>query len=340
MAKLDPLDYKDDYYGEPLGIYELPCETSGLEADRIEIRKLTRLPRVLMLRHERLMYQALSKFLEGDFSGVAEDMEPVMATMPGLHDARTLAAISRYLLGEKERALEIIRTALLASGGIPMGRFFKGWAPSLRVVIRLDDDLVAPFFPNRLGMCMLAISAYRELGDTRKAGRLIETTAGEYGLIDEILYLAVLLHLELGHHGDARKLLSARMYRNRDSLDMGILLLKAEASIPGTELGRVIAEFRAALQFRARRNPWLSTRGLWRLAMIYRLAGFDADERETLEKIDVDYLPPHLVDGLEKRLKVLPKRSRRREEESYSKRFDYIWRGRVAPDEPVDFLEV
>ncbi|MCD6119711.1 hypothetical protein J7K50_07740 [bacterium] len=348
MAKAKPLDYYKDYYREPPGIYELAVESRSIAENSYNLRKVSNVARFLMLKHERLVYEALESFVEGKWALAAKEMTDSLAAMPGLSDARVLAALSNYMSGRPKQALDVILPGLDYQGGQTMGRYFKAWLPTLRVLVRLDYDVVVPFYPNRLGMMFLAMSAHRELGNFQEAGLLVERTVNEYYMIDELLYVAAFLHLEMGHYNDAWRLLGSRTYRNTDSLDVGLTMLRAEAMIYMFGPERAIGELRAALQFTRGRNPWLITRARWRIAELYELCGFEIDASEALRKINRDFLPAHLLKTLDSKLESLPKPENMQDGEgegykldpNYDKRFDYVWRGKVDPDEPVDFLEV
>ncbi len=349
MDKPKSLDYYADYYRDKPGLYELPVEAHGYISNDIAVRQISRQARFLMLKHEREIYDALENFVEGKWALVARAMSETIEANPAHNDARVLATLSHYLSGRTQKALETILPGLEVNVGYPMGRYFKAWTPSLRILVRLDYDLAVPFYPNRLGMYFLAISAHRELGQLREAGLLLETAANEYSMIDEMLYIAALLHLQMGHSIDAWALLATRTYKNTDSLDIGITMLRAEAMLHKYSLERAISEYRAALQFVHGRSPLLLTRARWRLAQLYRIGEYTLDELDVIKSISKEYLPSHLHELYDARFKEIHKPNPWDDykgdnemvlDPSYPLRFDYIMRGKKERDQQVEFLEL
>lgn len=349
MDKPKPLDYYADYYRDKPGLYELPVEAHGYISNDIRLRQVTSSARFLMLRHEREIYDALENFVEGKWALVAQAMSETLKANPAHNDARVLATLSHYLSGRTKQALETILPGLEVNVGYPMGRYFKAWMPSLRVLVRLDYDLAVPFYPNRLGMYFLAISAHRELGQLQEAGLLLEAAANEYSMIDEMLYIASLLHLQMGHSVDAWALLGARTYKNTDSLDIGITMLRAETMLHKFSIDRAISEYRAALQFVHGRSPWLLTRARWRLAELYRIGEYKLDEQDVIKTISKDFLPAHFHEQLDAMIKEIPEPSPWDDydgdnemvlDPSYPMRFDYVMRGKKERDQQVEFLEI
>ncbi|MEP0813295.1 MAG: hypothetical protein HRF49_01340 [bacterium] len=345
MAGIRPLDYLADYYRTRPNIYELPIESSGLADDDLHIKTFGRLASLAMLRHEKTVLRGMRLLVEGSWEECAEEMKRALATMPGLTDARLLAAIAYYMQGKPALVAKTLAIEIEGANPDPaVGRYFRAWLPSLRILVRLDDDLVAPFYPNRLGLFALAIAAQRELGNFRDAGIAVEQAADEFGLTDELLYSALLLHLRTGGYTEAWRLVQTREYKNRDSLDVGLLMLRAEAMIGPLGINRALSEYRSALQFRDKRCKWLMNRARWRIAELYQIGGYFPDEREALCAIEPEYFPAHLNERRLARIAELPAPKEEPEglktDERYFKRFDYVWRGKVPPDEPVDFLEV
>lgn len=347
MTDLKPLDYYQDYFKAPQHIYEIQVESQSLTYPSEEMRRIGALARALMPGHDKIMLAGFNHFLGGRLSLAAREMEAAARAAPWIPDFRIIAALSHFLSGRPARGLEAILPAFDVQGGRPMGRYFKAWMPSLRVLVRLDDDIVTAFYPNRLGMMMAAAAAHRETGDLVAAGKLIERAAGEYYLIDEMLYVAVLIHLQLGNYSDGWRLLSNRTYKNRDSLDIGLIMLRSEAMLNELGLERAISEYRSALLFTHNRNPYLVARAMWRLAQMYREGGYALDEAETLRKIDRGFLPQHLQSRLTARIAELPDPSKEdadagklKPDPDYHRRFDYVWRGRKDKNEQTDFLEV
>lgn len=350
MSELKPLDYYGDYFKDAPPIYEIQVESQSLLYPVEHIRRIGWLARTMMMRHEKIMLTGLEHFAEGRLSLAAREMEAAGRAMPWLPDLRVIAALSHFLSGRPGRALEAILPSFDVQGGLPMGRFLKAWMPSLRILVRLDYDLVMAFYPNRLGMMMAAVAAHRETGDLVAAGKLVERAASEYYLIDEMLYTAVLIHMQLGNYGDGWRLLSNRTYKNTDSLDIGLTMLRGEAMLSEFGLERGISEFRAALLFTHNRNPHLVARAQYRLAMMYKEGGYELDEAELLRKINRDFVPKHLQKKLSERIANLPDPAKLDDDEdggreprldpNYHRRFDYVWRGRKDKNEQTDFLEV
>ncbi len=349
MTKIRPLDYYDDFFRAPPPLYEVPVEAQSLAYSAESVRKIGSLARFLMHRHERLVLSGLSKFAEGRLALAAREMDAAGNAMPWLPDLRVIAALSHFQSGRPEKGLKSILPAFDVRGAQPMGRYIKAWLPSLRVLVRLDYDLVMAFYPNRLGMMMAAAAAYIETGDFVESGRLIDRAANEYYLIDEMLYMIVLIHIRMGNYADAWRLLSNRTYKNTDSLDIGLTMLRAEAMLAEHGIDRAISEYRAALLFTHKRNPFLIARARWRLAGIYREGGYELDEADTLRKIERDFLPAHIRKAHDEKIAKLPAPEEGsggeygvepRPDPNYHKRFDYVWRGRKDKNEQTDFLEV
>jgi len=343
-----PLDYYADYYRQPPVIYDLSVEAQSLISNNIEMRPVSNMARFFMPKHEAVVLDGMASFVEGKWARAAIGLDDALKTFPGHNDVRILAALCHYFCGKPRAALNAITPLLEQTGAVVAGRYFKAWLPSLRVLIKLDHDVVVPFYPNRLGMFFLAMAIHRELGDLKEAGNLCERAANEYFLIDEMLYIAVLLHLQMGHGGDAWSLIGARTYKNNDSLDVGLTMLRAEAILYKHGLNYAISEYRAALQFTRGRNPLLITRALYRLSELYRAGGFMLDEFDTRSKIDVNFLPEHLRASHAERLAELsdriaadaPKEGDVALDPAYHMRFDYIWRGKKERDQQVEFLEM